>query len=78
MSHPKSDILTGRREICAYCGEVIIEVQDPYSFVIDWDTANRDGDPSGDFGCGDHPLNDDEGTYGHVPDASRNEEGRYS
>lgn len=60
---PKRDILTGAHYRCTYCRRVITEVQDPYSFVIDY------GD-DGDFGCDDHPLNNDEGTYGHVPDIS--------
>lgn len=59
----KTDILTGARFFCAHCGYHIVEVQDPYSFVLDYHL-------DGDFGCSAHPLNDEEGTWGHVPDIS--------
>ena len=66
------DILTGDWRRCRWCKLGIYEVQDPSSFVIDW------GADTGlsvlplnvrlDYGCGDMPLNDDEGTYGHYPE----------
>ena len=56
----REDIVTGGRPRCYYCHRELTEVQDPYSWVLDY------GD-NGDFGCGEHPLSDDEGTYGHVP-----------
>lgn len=65
MSEPRSDIPTGAsRFICANCEREIIEVQDPYSYVLDY------GD-NGDFGCDSHPLSNEDGTYGHVPDIAR-------
>ena len=54
------DIVTGGRPVCYYCHAPLIEVQDPYSFTMDYEI-------DGDFGCSDHPDNDDEGTYGHSP-----------
>lgn len=74
------DILTGRRAECHYCGEEIVEVQDPSSFVIDWASTDSSGNPVGDFGCSSHPGNDDEGTYGHTPvaDPERPGYGRFS
>ena len=57
---PREDIVTGATPTCVYCLQVVTEVQDPYSFVLDYGI-------NGDFGCGEHPLNDEEGTYGHIP-----------
>lgn len=51
---------TGGRATCAYCGELVEEVQDSVSFVLDYGI-------DGDFGCGLDPWSDDDGTGGHLP-----------
>jgi hypothetical protein len=54
------DIQTGNVTDCLYCKRSITEVIDPFSGVIDWSD-------NGDFGCGDNPINNDEGTGSHHP-----------
>lgn len=62
------DIVTGERSVCVYCGERIGAVIDPHSGVVDWGSyfPGRGGVPE-DFGCGEHPDNDDEGCGSHDP-----------
>lgn len=51
--------ITLATDTCAYCSRAIVADLDEQS-MLDW------GD-DGDYGCGGHPLNDSEGTYGHQP-----------
>lgn len=57
------DIKTGNVTTCLYCHRSITEVIDSVSGVVDW------GD-DGDFGCGDNPINDEEGTGAHHPNTN--------
>lgn len=70
----REDIKTGRTDTCAYCGETIIEIQDPYSFVIDWGAEDHrhPGDPKWcDWGCSDSPETDSEGCGSHFPKSGK-------
>jgi hypothetical protein len=49
---------------CHFCGEELDMVVDPTSGVVDWGA-------SGDFGCGDNPETDSEGSASHAPTLSR-------
>jgi hypothetical protein len=61
----RPDIITGATPTCVYCRQIVVEVQDPYSFVLDYGSEFPFGGM--DYGCDSHPLSDEEGTYGHTP-----------
>jgi hypothetical protein len=56
----RQDIVTGGRGVCHYCGQTLTEVQDPYSWVLDYSADE-------DFGCDDNPISDSEGVGSHAP-----------
>jgi hypothetical protein len=51
------------RDVCAFCHRPIIADLDEDS-MLDWSD-------NGDYGCGSNPLNDEEGTGGHIPSTAR-------
>ena len=62
-----ADIVTGREAECLYCGEWVREVKDPYSGCLDYEGLTPEGTGNGDFGCGEGPCSNEDGTDGHWP-----------
>lgn len=64
---------TGARGVCRWCGEIVAIVIDSTSgvrdlgafFEVEEATMPVPVETGLDYGCGDHPENDDEGTMGH-------------
>lgn len=58
----------GAESTCVQCGEPIFLDLLEGGGVADWKTED------GDYGCPDSPLNDEDGTGGHVARGTRGEE----
>lgn len=50
-----------RKGVCAFCGMEVVDGREESG----WTGIGPDWMVNGDFGCGDNPINDDEGTGGH-------------
>jgi hypothetical protein len=68
----------GSLATCRYCKQaILLDQQEGGGPAKDWGSACEGDSPQEswsvhggiglDYGCGDHPANDDDGTWGHVP-----------
>ncbi len=71
-----TDLPEGTTADCHYCGlRILLDQQEGGGPAKDWGAGcptpeqawSVNGGLGLDYGCGDHPANDDEGTWGHVP-----------
>lgn len=72
LSKPLYDYPEGTTATCLFCARsILLDLQEGGGPGKDWgdgpDTWSGNGGIGMDYGCGRHPLSDEDGTYGHVP-----------
>lgn len=72
LGKPLYDYPEGTTAKCLFCGQkILLDQEEGGGPGKDWGDGpsswSKNGGIGMDYGCGSHPLNDADGTYGHVP-----------